>query len=198
MRLRASMPGCNTFRLEEEGLRMRAFAAALFGLLSMGQALAQGAVYDLTVKADPTKASKSPWDGVPGLGTGRPNINAAPDIAVCIVQAEGKPQCLWRPQGRRLLSVCQNSLTCKFESVSLPSVPIGLLFIDIDVRLHDLIDIVILTGNSTTAGEADIERALRSAIETLTPALSEGAKERGLHKAKILPLQQCTRSRSFD
>ena len=170
---------------------MRMIAAALLVLLSMGQALAQGAVYDLTVKADATKASKSPWDGVPGLGTGRPNINAPPDISVCIVQAEGKPQCLWRPQGRRLLSVCQNSLTCKFESVSLPAVPIGLLFIDIDVRLHDLIDIVILTGNATAVGEADIERALRSAIETLTPALSESAKERGLHKAKVLPLQQC-------
>lgn len=171
---------------------MRSVAVLLFILLSMGEALAQGAVYDLTVKADATKASKSPWDGVPGLGASRANINAAPDIAVCVVQAEGKPQCLWRPQGRRLLSVCQNSLTCKFESVSLPSVPIGLLFIDIDARLHDLIDIVILTGNATAAGEADVERALLAAMATLTPGLSEGAKARGLGKAKVLPLQQCT------
>ena len=172
---------------------MRIVAVVLFVLLSIGQVFAQG-VYDLTVKADATKASKSPWDGVPGLGNSRANINAAPDIAVCIVQAEGKPQCLWRPQGRRLLSVCQNEFTCKFESVSLASVPIGLLFIDIDVRLHDLIDVVILSGNSTSAGEADIERALQSAIAALTPGLSEGAKERELHKAKVLPLQQCTES----
>lgn len=172
-------------------MRMIAFAAALFALLPVDHGFAQSAVYDLTVKADATKANGSPWDGIPGLGTSRPNINAAPDIAVCIVQATGKPQCLWRPQGRRLLSICQNSVTCKFEQVSLPPVPVGLLFIDIDVRRHDLIDMVMLTGNATAAGEAEIESALRSAMETLTPALSEDAKERGIHKAKALPLQQC-------
>ena len=169
---------------------MRFVAALLFVLLSMGDVVAQG-VYELTVKDDPTKLSKSPWDGVPGLAKSSANLNEPPDIAVCIVQAEGKPQCLWKPQGRRLLSICQNSLNCTFESVSLPSLPVGLLFIDIDARLHDLIDIVILAGNATTAGEADVERALRSAMTTLTPGLSEGAKERGLDKAKVLPLQQC-------
>jgi hypothetical protein len=170
---------------------MRIVAIALLVLLSASEALAQGAFYDVTVRADATKASKSPWDGVPGLGTGRPNLNASPDIAVCVVRAEGKPLCLWRPRGRRLLSVCQNALTCRFDSVSLAPVPIGLLFIDIDARLHDLIDIVILSGNATAAGEADVERALRAALATLTPGLSEGAKERGLDKAKVLPLQQC-------
>jgi hypothetical protein len=173
---------------------MRMVAAALLVLLSMGEVLAQGAVYDLTVKVDPVKINKSPWDGVPGLGTSPVNINAQPDVAVCIVQAEGKPQCLWRPQGRRLFSVCQNSLTCTFEKVALPPPPVGLLFIDIDARLHDLIDIVILSGNATAAGEADVERALLAAMTTLTPGLSETAKERGLGKAKVLPLQQCTTS----
>jgi hypothetical protein len=173
---------------------MRIVAAALLVLLLIGDALAQGAVYDLTVKVDPTKINKSPWDGVPGLGTSRANINAQPDVAVCIVQAEGKPQCLWRPQGRRLLSVCQNALNCTFEKVALPSPPVGLLFIDIDARLHDLIDIVILSGNATAAGEADVERALLAAMTTLTPGLSETAKERGLGKAKVLPLRQCTAS----
>jgi hypothetical protein len=113
---------------------MRFVAAALFVLLSMGEVFAQGALYDLTVTVDKTKANKSPWDGVPGLGNSRSNINSAPDIAVCIVLAEGKPQCLWRPQGRRLLSVCQNATTCTFEKVSLPSLPVGLLFIDIDIE----------------------------------------------------------------
>jgi hypothetical protein len=171
---------------------MRSVAVVLFVLLSMGNALAQGTKFDLMVKVDPTKLSRSPWDGVPGLAKSRANLNEPPDIAVCVVLAEGKPQCLWRPQGRRLLSVCQNALTCKFEAVSLPSLPVGLLFIDIDARLHDLIDIVILSGNATAAGEVDVERALRAALTTLTPGLSESAKERGLDKAKVLPLQQCT------
>jgi hypothetical protein len=169
---------------------MRFIAALLFVLLSAGNVHAQG-VYDLTVKVDPTKASKSPWDGVPGLAKSRANLNEPPDIAVCIVQAAGKPQCLWKPQGRRLLSVCQNAFTCTFESVSLPSPPFGLLFIDIDARLHDLIDLVILSGNATGSGESDIESALFAAMTTLTPGLSENAKERGLDKAKVLPLQQC-------
>jgi hypothetical protein len=172
---------------------MRTVFALLFSLLSMGEVVAQGA-YELTVKADPAKLSKSPWDGVPGLAKSSANLNEPPDIAVCVVQAEGKPQCLWKPQGRRLLSVCQNSLSCTFEQVSLPQLPVGLLFIDIDARLHDLIDIVILSGNATTAGEADVERALLSAMKTLTPGLSEGAKERGLDTAKVLPLQQCVGS----
>jgi hypothetical protein len=172
---------------------MRSLAVVLWlMLLSMGQAVAQGAYYDLTIKVDPTKASRSPWDGVPGLGTGRPNLNASPDIAVCVVRAEGRPHCLWRPEGRRLFSNCQNALTCRFNSISLAPLPVGLLFIDIDARLHDLIDMVILAGNATTAGEADVERALGGALATLTPGLSEAAKARGLGKAKVLPLQQCT------
>ena len=167
-------------------------AAVLIMLLAIGQTQAQTATYDLTLKVGATKISGSPWDGIPGLGGTRANINGAPDPAVCIVQATGKPQCLWKPQGRRLLSICQNTQTCRFQSVQLPSLPIGLLFIDIDARSHDLIDIVVLTGNATAVGETDIEIALRSAIETLTPALSEAAKERGLHTARKLPLQQCT------
>jgi hypothetical protein len=170
---------------------MRVVAILLFLVLCSGQGFARGAVFDLTVKADPTKASKSPWDGVPGLARSRVNLNELPDIAVCIVQAEGKPQCLWKPQGRRLLSMCQNSLACTFDSVSLPPPPFGLLFIDIDARLHDLIDIVILSGNATGSGEPDIERALFKAMTTLTPGLSENTRERGLDKVKVLPLQQC-------
>ncbi|MDQ8729325.1 hypothetical protein [Bradyrhizobium sp. LHD-71] len=179
---------------EEKDRRMRSIAIALIALLWAGAALAQGATYDIAVKVDATKASKSPWDGVPGLGASRANINAAPDIAICLVRAEGRPQCLWRPQGRRLLSQCQNATSCTFEQVSLRPVPIGLLFIDIDARRHDLIDIVILSGNATAEGEADVERALRAALAKLVPNLSESAKERGLDKARVLPLDQCSTS----
>lgn len=170
---------------------MRVIALVLFVLMSVTGATAQTVAYDLTVTADNTKGNGSPWDGVPGLRDSAANLNSKPDIAVCIVEPDKKPQCIWRPQGRRLFSVCQNSHTCKFDNVTLPAVPFGLLFIDIDVRRHDLIDMVILTGNATTEGEAGIERALRSALATLTPALSEGAADRGLLKAKTLPLQQC-------
>ena len=170
---------------------MRTIALVLTGLLLAGNAAAQTATYDLTVSVDATKTNGSPWDGVPGLGNSRVNLNAPPDVAVCIVQAEKKPQCIWREQGRRLLSVCQNSRVCTFESLALPAPPFGLLFVDIDARRHDLIDIVIMTGNATAAGEAEIELALGSAVATLTPALSDLAKERGLQKAKVIPLAEC-------
>lgn len=170
---------------------MRMIALAVFALLVAGNASAQTTAYNMTVTADNTKSNGSPWDGVPGLRDSTANFNSKPDIAVCIVEPEKKPQCIWRPQGRRLFSFCQNSHTCKFDNVTLPRVPFGLLFIDIDIRRHDLIDIVILAGNATTDGEAAVERALRSALATLTPALSEGAADRGLLKAKTLPLQQC-------
>lgn len=171
---------------------MRLIALFLFVLMSVTNATAQTAAYDLTITADNTKSNGSPWDGVPGLRDSAANLNSKPDIAVCIVEADKKPQCIWQPQGRRLFSVCQNSYTCTFDNVTLPPVPFGLLFIDIDARRHDLIDIAIMTGNATTAGESGIERALRLALATLTPALSESATERGLLKAKTLPLQQCT------
>lgn len=168
------------------------FLLASFLLAESAQA--QTTTYDLTVNVDATKTNGSPWDGVPGLGNGRINLNAPPDVAVCIVQAEKKPQCIWREQGRRLLSVCQNSRVCTFESLALPAPPFGLLFIDIDARRHDLIDIVILTGNATAAGEADLELALGSAVAMLTPALSDRAKEQGLHRAKVIPLRDCAGS----
>ena len=49
---------------------------------------AADATYDITVKADGTKANGSPWDGIPALGNSRANLNAAPDIAVCVVKAK--------------------------------------------------------------------------------------------------------------
>lgn len=170
---------------------MRLIALVLFALMSVTSATAQTTAYDLTVTADNTKRNGSPWDGVPGLRESAANFNSKPDIAVCIIEPDKKPNCLWRPQGRRLLSVCQNSNTCKFENLTLPPLPFGLLFIDIDVRRHDVIDSVILTGNATTAGESGVDRALRAALATLTPAISEDAAERELRRTKTVPLQQC-------
>ncbi len=125
-------------------------------LLAPAKAHAGDATYDITVKADGTKANGSPWDGIAALGNSRANIDAAPDIAVCVVKANAKPDCIWRPEGRRLFSLCQNAFTCKFPGVALQPLPIGLVFIDIDIRDHDLIDIVILTGNESPAANAEI------------------------------------------
>lgn len=155
---------------------------------------AADATYDIALKADATKANGSPWDGVPGLGNTKANLNAAPDIAVCIVKVNIKPDCKWRPDGGRLFSLCQNSWTCKFPGIAL-SAPVGLVFIDVDIRNHDVIDTVMLVGNEGDAADQDVIEALRGAMSVLTPHRSEDAKERTVRDTKILPIGGCSKSK---
>lgn len=166
-----------------------AFALALLVPLS---AQAQEQRFDITVTADPTKANGSPWDGVPRLGNSKINLNAAPDIAVCLVRANAKPECLWKPQGRRLLSMCQNAWTCKFDDVALGPLPIGLVFVDIDARNHDIIDVAVLTDRDDAKANEDIADSLRTAMSVLTPHRSEDTKEHLVRGAKLLALADCT------
>jgi hypothetical protein len=166
-------------------------ATICLALAASAECSAADPVYDITVVADKTKANGSPWDGVPGLGNTKLNLNAAPDIAVCLVRAQGKPECLWKPDGRRLFSICQNAWTCKFPNVALQPLPIGLVFIDIDVRNHDIIDTLILTDKVDEAANEDIADSLRAAMTFLTPNRSEDAKEHTVRNAKVLPLQDC-------
>lgn len=154
-------------------------------------AQAQEQRFDIAVTADATKANGSPWDGVPRLGNSKLNLNAAPDIAVCLVRANAKPECLWKPQGRRLLSMCQNAWTCKFDNVALAPLPIGLVFVDIDARNHDIIDVVVLTDRDDAKANEDIADSLRTAMSVLTPHRSEDTKERLVRSAKLLALADC-------
>jgi hypothetical protein len=165
-----------------------AFALVLLVPLS---AQAQEQRFDITVTADATKANGSPWDGVPRLGNSRLNLNAAPDIAVCLVRANAKPDCLWRPQGRRLLSVCQNESTCTFSNVALQPMPIGLVIVDIDARNHDIIDVIVLTDRDDAKANEEIADSLRTAMTVLTPHRSEDTKERLVRSAKLLALADC-------
>jgi hypothetical protein len=154
-------------------------------------AQAQEQRFDITVTADATKANGSPWDGVPRLGNSKINLNAAPDIAVCLVRANAKPDCLWKPQGRRLLSQCQNAWTCKFDNVPLGPLPIGLVFVDIDARNHDIIDVLVLTDRADAKANDEIADSLRTAMSVLTPHRSEDTKEHLVRGAKLLSLADC-------
>lgn len=169
----------------------RLVAAFALALAILPAAQAQEQRFDITVTADSTKANGSPWDGVPRLGNSKINLNAAPDIAVCLVRANAKPDCLWKPQGRRLLSMCQNAWTCKFDKVALGPLPIGLVFVDIDARNHDIIDIVMLTDRDDAKANDEIADSLRIAMSVLTPNRSEDTKEHLVRAAKLLPLADC-------
>jgi hypothetical protein len=155
---------------------------------------AQELVVTISVSVDPIKLNGSPWDGLPSVG-GRilmPSDSNAPDIAVCVVLATGAPECQWRTEGRRKLSFCPDSTKCTISGVPLRSLPVGLLFLDVDRTRHDLIDFVILTGEPTVAGETEkVELNLRAAMANLTPSVIEADKQRRLRKAIILPIEQC-------
>lgn len=173
----------------------RVGAVLVLALLVPLGAQAQEQRFDITVTADATKTNGSPWDGVPRLGNSKLNLNAAPDIAVCVVRANAKPECLWKPQGRRLLSMCQNAWTCKFDNVALAPLPIGLVFVDIDARNHDIIDVAILTDRNDTKANEDIADSLRTAMTVLTPNRSENTKEHLVRDAKVLTLADCAGSK---
>ena len=166
-------------------------AAFVFALLLSLSAQAQEPRFDITVTADATKANGSPWDGVPRLGNSKINLNAAPDIAVCLVRANAKPECLWKPQGRRLLSQCQNAWTCRFDNVALGPLPVGLVFVDIDARNHDIIDVAVITDRADAKANDEIADSLRTAMSVLTPNRSEDTKERLVRSAKLVALADC-------
>ena len=165
--------------------------AVCFALLAPGTGVAADVTYDLSITADKTKANGSPWDGVPGLGNSKLNLDAAPDLAACLVRANTKPECIARPDGRRLFSICQNSWTCKFAGVALTPLPIGLIIIDIDVRNHDIVDAVILTDKVDAAADAAIGDAMRAAMSILMPNRSEDTREHLVRDAKVIPIVDC-------
>ena len=168
------------------------FATTCLVLVMPAASRAADAVFDLMVTADKTKANGSPWDGVPGLGNSKINLNAAPDLAACLVRANTKPECIGRPDGRRLFSICQNSWSCKFAGVALTPLPIGVIIIDIDVRNHDIVDAVILTDKVDAAANAAIGDAMRAGMSILMRNRSEDTREHLVRDAKVLPIADCT------
>lgn len=158
----------------------------------------EGLVVSLTVSIDPVKVNGSPWDGYPAVG-GRvimPDTSNAPDIAVCIVLAAGKPDCVWRTERGRKVSHCPDATKCTIDGMRLQSLPVGLIFLDVDLVRHDLIDFVVLTGAKTgtkaDAGEVDkVQANLRAAMAELTPGATPGERERRQRKARVLPLDLC-------
>lgn len=169
--------------------------AVLLTLTCPGLAAAEEAVIAITVIADPVKANGSPWDGYPAVA-GKivaPDSSNAPDIAVCVVQATGGPDCVWRAERRRTTtSHCPDSTSCTIPGIRLPAFPIGLVFLDVDLVRHDLIDFVILTDKQASNDDiAKVEANLRVVMATLTPGLTAREREHRQRKARVVPLELC-------
>lgn len=180
---------------------MRGFGNLLYALACAAAlacavpAAADEAVINLTVIADPVKANGSPWDGYPAVG-GKiivPETSNAPDIAVCLVQATGGPDCIWRAERHQTTSHCPDSTTCTIPGIRLPNLPIGLVFIDVDLLRHDLIDFVILTDKpAADADVAKVDANLHAVMKKLTPSLAKRDREHQQKKARVLPMDLCT------
>jgi hypothetical protein len=172
----------------------RLACAALLALLSAPAAAAEDVVVRLSIEADPVKANGSPWDGYPAVG-GKivaPDSSNAPDIAVCVVQATGAPDCVWRTERKRKVSHCPDSTTCTIPGIRLPAFPVGLIFLDTDLVRHDLIDFVILTDKADASPDiARVEANLRAVMANLTPGLTAREREHRRRKARVLPMDLC-------
>jgi hypothetical protein len=167
--------------------------AALAALLP-GPAAAEEMFLTVTATVDPVKVNGSPWDGLPAVG-GRiiaPNSSNAPDIAFCVVLAAGKPECFWRTERGRAVSVCEDTTKCTIDKVRFPQLPAGLIFLDVDLVRHDLIDFVILTAGTSPVEELEkLEANMRRVMANLTPGTSSAERERRQRKARVLPLELC-------
>lgn len=150
---------------------------------------------NLTVSVDATKANGSPWDGVPSFGTGKvllPTSENGPDIAVCVVLTTGTPECHWKTERGKSRAFCENAIKCTIEQVTFGRFPVGLIFLDVDLTRHDLIDFVILTGGSALADEiGKVEKNLQKAMASLTPGSTARDRERRMRKPMVFPVEQC-------
>ena len=151
-------------------------------------------VVTLSVVVDPVKVNGSPWDGYPAVG-GRiiiPGSSNKPDIAVCVVLPAGAPVCIWRTEDRRTHSHCPDAESCTIPGIRVPSLPIGLIFMDVDLVRHDLIDFVILTGKTAEPGELQkLEANMRTVMANLTPGATPRDRAHRQRKARVLPLDLC-------
>jgi hypothetical protein len=179
--------------------RMRSLWAILFILLFPTHCLAgEGKPIRITVTADQTKADGEPWDGIPGLGPGRSldipilSKDAPPDLAVCVVRLEMPPECSMRYVKLKQYSICQNSYDCVFKRVSIPDGRFGLIILDLDLRRHDLVDFLLMTGGKAPNIDqrAALESEIRRRADQLAPP-SQGERQRRLREMLIVPMDRC-------
>ncbi|MDQ8726989.1 hypothetical protein, partial [Bradyrhizobium sp. LHD-71] len=189
---RYSMHG--PFRASLKPLFCAALLALTCGEPAVAQQSAQELIVNLSVTADPVKANGSPWDGYPAVGRRVvvPETSNAPDITVCVVRMAAAPECVWRTERRKRLSHCPDAETCTIPGMRLPVLPVGLIFLDVDLIRHDLIDFVILTGDKIEPGDVEkIEASLRVAMMSLTPGGTPRDRQRRQRKARVLPISLC-------
>jgi hypothetical protein len=185
-------------------INRRSLWAILFILVFPAYCLAgEGKPISITVAADHTKANGGPWDGIPGVGGGRsptaiPILDKnAPDLAVCVVRLEMPPECSMRYVNLKQYSLCQNSYDCIFKRVSIPDGPFGLIILDLDLRRHDLVELLLMTaGKALTPDQrAALESEIRRRADQLAPPIFQEEKQRRLREMLVVPMDRCAEAK---
>lgn len=155
---------------------------------------------DFHVVANKTKVNEAPWDGISGTGAGKGAIffgiptSGPPDIAICVVTVSENKHCLFKGSGNKFHSLCQNSFDCDFPNVEIKDSNFGLVIIDLDTVQLDFIDMVILIRDPEAKPEDldALEALTRAETAKLTPALTQGERERRERPVQRFELAQCS------
>lgn len=159
----------------------------LFTILFSNPVISNENVSKIVVKVNQSKVNDSVWDGLGGATAGgkfRFGIptSGPPDIIFCEVHEEGE-KCYKRNRDGKVFSNCHNSYDCSFD-VNLSSEEIvGMIFIDLDKKNHDLIDAAIFIGSGVTESELNSKRShwdnkLRKRANEMSATFTEGEVRR--------------------
>ncbi len=152
------------------------------------------AAQQLTVQANGGKYNGQVWDGAEVYGPIALPTNTPPDLAVCVVPLRGPETCIERQDGRQLKSLCQNSHSCTFTLSVNAREPYGLFIYDIDLRFHDLVDVVVVTpdGRATPEQMQSIEQRLRALMEQKTHAFTPMETDRRARATFVVTRERCS------
>jgi hypothetical protein len=151
------------------------------------------AAQQLTVQANDRKWNGQVWDGAEVYGPIVPPTSTPPDLGVCVVPLSGPETCIERVEGRARKSLCQNSLSCTFTLTTNAREPFGLFIYDIDLRFDDLVDVVVVTPDGSTAADQvqGIEQRLRELADTRAKVFTPMERDRRARAIQVLTRAQC-------
>jgi len=151
------------------------------------------------IQTERTKLNDTSWDGYnSSMAVKSFFVNfttSPPDIMICIVDINGKNKCYHRINKKnKPVSYCHNSFDCEFYDIQTPNEIFGIALIDIDEKIHDLIDGVILTKIKKSRRSNDVKTMndkLHELIDKVAPAITPGEKQRRMRPFQIFSISNC-------
>jgi len=145
------------------------------------------------------KINDTSWDGYnSSLAVKSFFVNfttSPPDIMICIVDNNGTHDCHYRlDKKNKAFSLCHNSFDCEFFDIKVPDDIFGVLVVDLDEKVHDLIDGVILTKEKKGRRSKEVKamnQMLNELCHKVAPALTPGEKHRRERPFQVFVISDC-------